>query len=59
MPSLPSLPRLERKSPLCQAYQDWREKVHVNRRIRRMQIWWTTRSSPGTNYMKARLVSLR
>ena len=27
--------------------------------IHRMQIWWTTRSSPGTSYMKARLVSLQ
>ena len=27
--------------------------------INRMQIWGTTRSSPGTSYMKARLVSLR
>ena len=24
-----------------------------------MQIWRTTRASPGTSYMKARLVSLR
>ena len=27
--------------------------------IHRMQIWRTTRSSPGTSYMKARLVSLQ
>ena len=27
--------------------------------IHRMQIWRTTRSSPGTSYMKARLVRLR
>ena len=27
--------------------------------IHRMQIWRTTRSSPGKSYMKARLVSLR
>ena len=26
--------------------------------IHRMQIWWTTRSAPGTSRMKARLVRL-
>ena len=33
--------------------------VHSGNSIHRMQIWRTTRSSPGTSYMKARLVSLQ
>ena len=35
------------------------EKWNFSSTIHRMQIWWTTLSSPGTSYMKARLVSLR
>ena len=27
--------------------------------VRRMQIWWTTRSAPGTSCMKVRLVRSR
>ena len=34
-------------------------KLEDQNAIHRMQIWRTTRSSPGTSYMKARLVSLR